>query len=93
MFDEVGKFDYINIICKCFKNIHVSISQPLTKSHSTKTHSKCCELSFGDPYGNRTHDSALRGPRLNRLTNGPAKNKTKYIMSKNKKQVFFEKYL
>lgn len=25
----------------------------------------------GDPYGNRTHDSALRGPRLNRLTNGP----------------------
>ena len=32
MFDEVGKFDYINIICKCFKNIHVSISQPLLKS-------------------------------------------------------------
>ena len=26
---------------------------------------------FGDPYGNRTHDSALRGLRLNRLTNGP----------------------
>ena len=26
---------------------------------------------FGDPYGNRTHDSALRGPRLNRLTKGP----------------------
>ena len=26
---------------------------------------------IGDPYGNRTHDSALRGPRLNRLTNGP----------------------
>ncbi len=29
---------------------------------------------FGDPYGNRTHDSALRGPRLNRLTNGPSPN-------------------
>lgn len=27
----------------------------------------CC----GDPYGNRTHDSALRGLRLNRLTKGP----------------------
>ena len=26
---------------------------------------------FGDPYGNRTHDSALRGLRLNRLTKGP----------------------
>lgn len=26
---------------------------------------------YGDPYGNRTHDSALRGPRLNRLTKGP----------------------
>ena len=28
---------------------------------------------FGDPYGNRTHDSALRGLRLNRLTKGPYK--------------------
>ena len=27
----------------------------------------------GDPYGNRTHDSALRGLRLNRLTKGPVK--------------------
>lgn|GEM_PF-7095490 len=26
---------------------------------------------FGDPYGNRTHHLALRGLRLNRLTNGP----------------------
>ena len=26
---------------------------------------------LGDPYGNRTHDSTLRGWRLNRLTNGP----------------------
>ncbi len=26
---------------------------------------------FGDPYGNRTHDSTLRGWRLSRLTNGP----------------------
>lgn len=26
---------------------------------------------IGDPYGNRTHDSTLRGWRLNRLTKGP----------------------
>ena len=34
------------------------------------THKECLSL-FGDPYGNRTHASALRGPRLSRLTNGP----------------------
>ena len=26
---------------------------------------------FGDPYGNRTHVTAVKGPCLNRLTNGP----------------------
>ena len=25
----------------------------------------------GDPYGNRTHVTAVKGPCLNRLTNGP----------------------
>ena len=29
------------------------------------------ELIIGDPYGNRTHDSTLRGWRLSRLTKGP----------------------
>ena len=29
------------------------------------------ELKFGDPCGNRTHVWGVRGPRLNRLTNGP----------------------
>ena len=29
-------------------------------------------LFSGDPYGNRTHDSTLRGWRLSRLTNGPS---------------------
>ena len=29
-------------------------------------------IFFGDPYGNRTHDSTLRGWRLSRLTNGPS---------------------
>ena len=26
---------------------------------------------LGDPYGNRTHVTAVKGPCLNRLTNGP----------------------
>lgn len=29
------------------------------------------EVLFGDPYGNRTHVTAVKGPCLNRLTNGP----------------------
>lgn len=29
------------------------------------------ETCFGDPYGNRTHVTAVKGPCLNRLTNGP----------------------
>ena len=28
-------------------------------------------LFVGDPYGNRTHVTAVKGPCLNRLTNGP----------------------
>ena len=28
-------------------------------------------LFFGDPYGNRTHVTAVKGRCLNRLTNGP----------------------
>ena len=28
-------------------------------------------MSFGDPYGNRTHVTAVKGRCLNRLTNGP----------------------
>ena len=30
-------------------------------------------LLNGDPYGNRTHDTAVKGRCLNRLTNGPLK--------------------
>ena len=30
-----------------------------------------CPLFFGDPYGNRTHVTAVKGRCLNRLTNGP----------------------
>ena len=30
-----------------------------------------CVFFFGDPYGNRTHVTAVKGRCLNRLTNGP----------------------
>ena len=33
--------------------------------------SECLFLFAGDPYGNRTHVTAVKGPCLNRLTNGP----------------------
>ena len=36
---------------------------------------KLCLLrsrAFGDPYGNRTHVTAVKGPCLNLLTNGPS---------------------
>ena len=32
-----------------------------------------CSRDFYDPYGNRTHVTAVKGPCLNRLTNGPYK--------------------
>ena len=34
------------------------------------THLSVC-VFFGDPYGNRTHVTAVKGRCLNRLTNGP----------------------
>lgn len=36
-------------------------------------------LFFGDPWENRTPDSAVRGQRLSRLTNGPDQNKIPQI--------------
>ena len=38
-----------------------------TKNHQLKADGFC----FGDPYGNRTHVTAVKGRCLNRLTNGP----------------------
>ena len=34
-----------------------------------------CSRDFYDPYGNRTHVTAVKGPCLNRLTNGPQKHR------------------
>ncbi len=36
-----------------------------------KLQAKGLELFLGDPYGNRTHVTAVKGRCLNRLTNGP----------------------
>ena len=45
---------------------------PRTESPKEKiTPSKFGWCYFGDPYGNRTHVTAVKGPCLNRLTNGP----------------------
>ena len=38
---------------------------------SNKKSSAHCAEDFYDPYGNRTHVTAVKGPCLNRLTNGP----------------------
>ncbi len=35
---------------------------------------KSSSYFLGDPYGNRTHVTAVKGPCLNRLTNGPKEN-------------------
>ena len=43
------------------------------RSHMKKsTPSMWSAFFHGDPYGNRTHVTAVKGPCLNRLTNGPS---------------------
>ena len=39
--------------------------------YKTKKRHYRVSFCFGDPYGNRTHVTAVKGPCLNRLTNGP----------------------
>ena len=41
------------------------------KSFGNPNISETYFLNFSDPYGNRTHDSTVKGWRLNPLTNGP----------------------
>ena len=48
--------------------VEVGLSIPVRQK---KTHTKWCVSFFGDPYGNRTHVTAVKGRCLNRLTNGP----------------------
>ena len=42
------------------------------KTVQRKRSCKKQERLSGDPYGNRTHDYAVKGRRLNLLTNGPS---------------------
>jgi hypothetical protein len=49
-------------------NYLASIGTPVSKKAAHR-----CGLLFGDPYGNRTHVTAVKGRCLNRLTNGPYK--------------------
>ena len=45
---------------------------PRTGRQKEKEHHPISDgVLFGDPYGNRTHVTAVKGPCLNRLTNGP----------------------
>ena len=46
-------------------------SLPLTPALRIYFRSECFLKSSYDPYGNRTHDYAVRGRRLSRLTKGP----------------------
>ena len=47
---------------------------------SGKLHERGFDI-FGDPYGNRTHDTAMKGRCLSRLTNGPdTKNDTNHLV-------------
>ena len=39
--------------------------------YKVKTPLRIAQRRFYDPYGNRTHVTAVKGPCLNRLTNGP----------------------
>ena len=50
--------------CGCI----ISQSQPNSTKKEQPSMDGC---SFGDPYGNRTHVTAVKGRCLNRLTNGP----------------------
>ena len=42
-----------------------------SRREQKKTDTQWCLSFFGDPYGNRTHVTAVKGRCLNRLTNGP----------------------
>ena len=44
---------------------------PSYEGHKKRKTPIWCLSFFGDPYGNRTHVTAVKGPCLNRLTNGP----------------------
>ena len=75
---------------KC--DIIPQVYHPLPKGTDIIEKSTSFEVLFsGDPYGNRTHVTAVKGPCLNRLTNGPVNLLGQYITKNSICQVFFSK--
>ena len=69
-------------------------SQKFVRPRGTKKcrHRNWCLHFFGDPWENRTPVSALRGPCLSRLTNGPFVSRSIIITQRNSfVNTFFEK--
>ena len=51
--------------------LHFNFSIPVLRYKIKNRHPFGCLFFHGDPYGNRTHVTAVKGRCLNRLTNGP----------------------
>ena len=85
-------FAYPSIFLKHFLKEPLRSRSPLTTLKERKTGKK----KENDPYGNRTHHSAVKGRCLNRLTNGPYMRVTYHLMYFNilceSCQDFFTKY-
>lgn len=57
-----------------FEDIENSELGAFIEEQKNKPEQGCSDLlAFGDPYGNRTHDTTVKGWCLNRLTTGPFK--------------------
>ena len=50
--------------------IRITFNLSIPAGSKKRRHQKVSSF-FGDPYGNRTHVTAVKGRCLNRLTNGP----------------------
>ena len=56
------RFSYGSCTCRASQNVSNKKKHPAFQQGASCLH---------DPYGNRTHVTAVKGPCLNRLTNGP----------------------
>ena len=54
-----------------FRFVKIPLLEGFQEKKQNRNFVSKLRFRFGDPYGNRTHDCALRGRRLNRLTKGP----------------------
>ena len=58
----------IIVICVFVEDVYLIFIKNYNNKKGVLLHSF---FVIGDPYGNRTHVTAVKGPCLNRLTNGP----------------------